>query len=133
MRTVVLLRGTATAAQRLAQDVIPFLREHGGRTGVLMPDEELSLYADLHADLMALGPSDDLRAVARSLFARLRELDSLGVDVILAREVEATGLGLAIRDRLFRAAEGRVLDADSTVDLDAFFTPILQARANGKR
>jgi hypothetical protein len=45
----------------------------------------------------------------------LREVDSLGVDVILARGVadsdDGGGLGPAIRDRLFRAAEGRVFDA----------------------
>ena len=107
------------------------MQEQGSRTGLLMPDEELSLYAGLHAEMMALGPSGDLPAVARALFGRLRGVDTLGVDVILAREVEATGLGLAIRDRLFRAAEGQVLDADSTVDLAAFFAPILQALTAG--
>lgn len=51
-----------------------------------------------------------MAAIGRFLFARLREADSLGVDVILARPVAEQaaegGIGLAIRDRLFRAAEG---------------------------
>ena len=60
------------------------------------------------APLIALGPLDDLEHVARTLYAGLRALDSLGVDVILARTFPAHGIGLAIHDRLLRAAEGRL-------------------------
>ena len=52
---------------------------------------------------IALPPQAE--AVARSLFASLRELDSLGVDVILIEKVPETGIGAAIMDRLRRAAE----------------------------
>ncbi len=55
------------------------------------------------------GPRADAPAVARALFASLRDLDGAGVDVILARDFGTAGLGLAIRDRLTRAAEGRVV------------------------
>jgi len=47
---------------------------------------------------------------ARRLFAALRALDAAGCDVIVARDIGPEGLGLAIRDRLVRAAEGRVVD-----------------------
>jgi len=57
----------------------------------------------------ALGPLTDAAAVARRLFGALRELDAGGVTVILARDFGAGGLGLAVRDRLTRAAEGRVV------------------------
>ena len=46
--------------------------------------------------------------VAAALFARLRALESARVDVILCRNFDAHGLGLAIRDRLLRAAGGHV-------------------------
>ncbi|MCB0024376.1 MAG: L-threonylcarbamoyladenylate synthase [Caldilinea sp.] len=115
--TVVLLRGDAAAARHVAQAIVALLHSKGLRAGLLVPDEESPLYAGLQAEVVGLGPSADLLAVARYLFARLRELDSLGVDLILAREVDAAGLGLAIRDRLFRAAEGRVLDAGAPFDL----------------
>jgi L-threonylcarbamoyladenylate synthase len=52
----------------------------------------------------------DAAAVAARLYATLRELDASGVDLILARGVTtADGLGPAIRDRLRRAAAGRVI------------------------
>lgn len=46
----------------------------------------------------------DLRAAAANLFRRLRELDAAGFDLIAAEEVPETGLGVAIMDRLRRAA-----------------------------
>jgi L-threonylcarbamoyladenylate synthase len=48
--------------------------------------------------------------VASRLYASLRELDSAGVDVILVRGFPAEGgLGVAVQDRLRRAAAGRIV------------------------
>lgn len=56
---------------------------------------------------VVLSPSGDLGEAARALFAALRHLDSLPVDVILAEPVPDTGLGRAINDRLRRAQADR--------------------------
>jgi L-threonylcarbamoyladenylate synthase len=53
----------------------------------------------------------DLDSVARQVYAGMRLLDSLGVDLILCRDFGVSGLGLAIRDRLTRAA-ARVVNED---------------------
>jgi L-threonylcarbamoyladenylate synthase len=45
-----------------------------------------------------------LREAAANLFEMLHELDALGLDRIDAAAVTETGLGLAIMDRLRRAA-----------------------------
>ncbi len=50
--------------------------------------------------------SGDLAQYARELFAALRELDAQGRQVIVAESVAEQGLGLAIMDRLRRAAAG---------------------------
>ncbi len=126
--SVFLLRGDGIAARALAQTLLEGLHGAGLRAGILVPDEESPLYAGLHAEVVSMGPAADPLAVARYLFARLRELDSLGVDVILAREVAAGGLGTAIRDRLFRAAEGRVLDAGAPVDTQRWLAAMQPAR-----
>ena len=84
-------------------------RAGGQTTGVLVPDEDRSVFAGLGVRLFPLGPLSDLDLVAHNLFAGLRELDSLELDLILARDLGRAGLGLAIWDRLFRAAEGRVI------------------------
>ncbi|MDQ3701030.1 MAG: L-threonylcarbamoyladenylate synthase [Chloroflexota bacterium] len=56
-----------------------------------------------------LGPVDDLALVGQRLFAAMRRLDALGVDTICARSLPTAGLGLAIDDRLTRAAGGHVV------------------------
>jgi L-threonylcarbamoyladenylate synthase len=48
--------------------------------------------------------STDATALARTLFAQLRDLEAQGVDVILCVLPTAEGIGLAVRDRLQRAA-----------------------------
>ncbi|HSH39845.1 MAG TPA: Sua5 family C-terminal domain-containing protein, partial [Chthoniobacterales bacterium] len=51
-----------------------------------------------------LSASADLREAAANLFRYLRELDEAGLDLIVAQQVPDTGLGVAINDRLRRAA-----------------------------
>jgi len=45
-----------------------------------------------------------LQEAAANLFRYLRELDTLGLDLIVAERVPPQGLGAAIMDRLERAA-----------------------------
>ncbi len=51
-----------------------------------------------------LSPEGDLRAAAANLFAALRRLDAAGLELIEAESAPPEGLGVAINDRLFRAA-----------------------------
>jgi len=51
-----------------------------------------------------LSPTGDLREAAATLFAKLRRLDEAGLDFIFAEPVPETGLGVAIMDRLRKAA-----------------------------
>ena len=49
------------------------------------------------------------REYARNLFAMLREFDRLGVEVVFAEFEERDGYGLAVRNRLYKAAAQRVI------------------------
>jgi L-threonylcarbamoyladenylate synthase len=88
----------------------------GARVGILAPQEDLSALAPIVASAAAAGRVEvrpygvrsDLERSARELFAALRDLDDTGVSMILAVSIGNQGLALAIRDRLVRAAEGRV-------------------------
>jgi L-threonylcarbamoyladenylate synthase len=86
--------------------------ERGERVGVMLPNEEIGEFADLAVVIIPLGPRDDMDQIGRRIFAGMRELDRRGMQRILVREVERTGIGLAIWDRLVRAAEGRVIGPD---------------------
>ncbi len=59
------------------------------------------------AAVEVLAEDGSLRTAASRLFAALRRLDALSLDLILAERCPETGLGLAIMDRLRRAAAGR--------------------------
>jgi L-threonylcarbamoyladenylate synthase len=53
-----------------------------------------------------LSPTGDLREAAARLFACLHRLDRQGLDLILAEPLPELGLGVAIMDRLRKAAAG---------------------------
>jgi L-threonylcarbamoyladenylate synthase len=53
-----------------------------------------------------LSERKDVREAAANVFRYLRDLDALGVDVIVAERVPLQGLGAAIMDRLQRASHG---------------------------
>jgi L-threonylcarbamoyladenylate synthase len=54
-----------------------------------------------------LAPTGKLEEAAYNLFAALRKLDQLDIDIILCSPVPHRGLGMAINDRLTRASANR--------------------------
>lgn len=85
------------------------LLAEGKRVGLLVASEDKAAFADYPVSIEDLGSRDDLRLVAARLFAAMRALDRRGVEVILARGFGSAGLGLAIEDRLTKAAGGQAV------------------------
>ena len=73
---------------------------------ILALEGNLSQYGDRR--IISLGP--DARAMAQNLFGALREADRMGAKVIFCEAVEPTGVGLAVMNRLLRAAAFRIVD-----------------------
>lgn len=88
------------------------LLAQGKRVGALMPDDEAASLASMGVMVETLGPSHDLDTISRKLYAAMRRLDERELDVILAHTFDSAGMGLALRDRLRRAAGGRFRRAD---------------------
>jgi L-threonylcarbamoyladenylate synthase len=59
------------------------------------------------AAMEVLSETGDLREAAATLFAKMRRLDEAGLDFIVAEPVPEVGLGVAIMDRLRKAAAVR--------------------------
>jgi L-threonylcarbamoyladenylate synthase len=105
----------ARVIERLGAEVRTAVAQ-GARVGILAPQEDLNALAPVIAPTAAAGRIEvrpfgsrrDIERGARELFGALRDLDAAGVDVIFAVSPGGEGLALAIRDRLLRAAEGRV-------------------------
>ena len=75
----------------------------GRRAGLLAREREAPGFAAVDV----LAPDGLARTAAARLFAALRHLDGLGLDLILAEPWPEDGLGLALMDRLRRCAAGR--------------------------
>ena len=54
--------------------------------------------------MIDVGARDDLATQAQRLFGALREADGFGADIIYAHLPKQEGLGLALYNRLIRAA-----------------------------
>ena len=76
----------------------------GEQVGVLIAEEDIPIFQGTHACVYSAGSENDLMQVAANLFAGLRSLEEARVEVILCRNFGEQGLGLAIRDRLMKAA-----------------------------
>lgn len=91
----------------LEQRVRSAAKAASGKLGLLLPSESLEWLASVTAERVDLGATH--QQIASRLFAGMRALDAAGCDLILTHQLEGTGLGRAINDRLFRAASGNVI------------------------
>lgn len=91
--TVVLVQGESQLLRTVA--------DAAGTAGVMLPDG----WSGGGAVVYRWGAWSDGEALARRLFAGLRELDDAGVAVIVCPVPEGHGIAAAIRDRLEKAAK----------------------------
>jgi L-threonylcarbamoyladenylate synthase len=79
----------------------------GQQLGIMVLDSDVFAFEGIAAHYVLLGK--DKEAMAANLFAGMRDLDASEIKTILVAAPEQIGLGLAIYDRLMRAAEGKVI------------------------
>ena len=73
-------------------------RETAERLENLMPPEHIAVF----------GGAGDLSEMAANLYECLRYFDDKAADVLFAETVEEAGLGVAVMNRLKKAAGGRI-------------------------
>ena len=81
--------------------------QHDKKCAILCYHEELALLEN--KNVIDVGASGDLEAQAQALFTALRDADLLGIDVIYAHLPPKDGLGLALYNRMIRAAAHTVI------------------------
>lgn len=109
MAELFLFEGEPDAVRSSLRQAVAEHVRHGRHPGLLIATEDQAMLNGIDVPIEITGPLTDLDQVAKRLFAGLRALDSRKVDVILARGYPTQGIGLAIRDRLIRAAAGRTI------------------------
>ena len=90
-------------------NVLMFLKheQETKECAILCYHEELLLLQN--KNLIDIGGADDLEAQAQILFTALRDADDLGADVIYAHLPSKDGIGLALYNRMIRAAAHTVI------------------------
>ena len=93
-------------------EVKEFLEKKKGfveKIGVLCFDEMINELSGL-AETVSLGKMNCPEEAASKLFSALRKMDELQVDLIFAPEIPEDGLWLAVKNRLYKAAAGSIID-----------------------
>ncbi|WP_297790257.1 L-threonylcarbamoyladenylate synthase [uncultured Anaerococcus sp.] len=81
-------------------------RSQGIRVGVLIFDDDMERFDDFYK--ISFGDRNDLRQMSHKLFAALRQMDKMGVDLILAEGVMDNNLGKSIMNRMKKSAAGNI-------------------------
>lgn len=86
--------------------------KEGTNIGILTTNETAALYEpSLYTScrFLSLGSRQKPESLASNLFRCLREFDEKAVEVILAETPETDGIGMAVMNRLIKAADGSII------------------------
>ena len=110
---VTLIEGDETAVVEALRRLYAHADSEGHRACVMCFTEHIEALADCHPH--DIGHKDDASEVAHRLFATLRDLDDEKMDVIFSEVVPPEGVGLAVMNRLGRAAAFRTVNAEDVL------------------
>ena len=94
------------------ENLLAFLQKEQKEAGcvILCYDEEIPHLSP--EGLLPVGKREDLEMQAHTLFSRLREADGMNARIVYAHLPPKNGLGLALYNRMIRAAAHTVLNVD---------------------
>lgn len=102
--SIVIVKG---ARERVSEVIRDMYDATEGEKCILALEGNVPMYAPRR--VRSLG--EDAEGMARNLFDALREMDDIGVNAIFSEAVSAEDIGLAVMNRLGRAAAFHIVDA----------------------
>ena len=105
-----MVRGEQKNVERICRALYEEAKSDGKTVRILAFEEHLSAYDGL--EVLSIGRLSEPETVSHKLFAVLRQMDDEGIEVLFSEVLPAEGLGLAIMNRLSRAAGFRTINAD---------------------
>jgi len=104
---MIVVEGEFDKVVKMVQELAAWHMTRGMKVGILATGENQSYYK---ADAVkSLGSRKDIATIAKNLFGLLREFDEEKVDIIIAEGIAPQGLGLAVMNRLRRAANFAII------------------------
>lgn len=107
---VIVVEGRMGKVVEQIQILIEQYKQKGTAVGVLTTDQNCFRYSG--AEVISAGDREKPETIAANLFGILREFDERGVDVILAEAVDSRGIGVAVMNRMNKAAGYNVIKVD---------------------
>ncbi|MCY6369830.1 L-threonylcarbamoyladenylate synthase [Clostridium ganghwense] len=91
------------------QEIVQNYIDANMKVGIMATDETIEEYSN--AIIKSLGSREDLYSIGKNLFQVLREFDDEKVDIILSEAFDEKGMGIAIMNRLKKAAGFDIIKA----------------------
>ena len=102
---LVIVRGSAeNVAQKIREEA------KNKKIAIITVDQHKDLYDELDAKVVSWGDLENMDEIAHKIFDALRRVDEWGVDIIYCEAFDEEGLGLAVMNRLTKAAGYQVID-----------------------
>ena len=103
-----IIKGKNEIRIEIINEIVENYIEKGNDVAILTTNENLNKFNN--GKVISLGSENDLKEIAKNLFEALRKCDDLGVQYILCQGFEENGVGLAIMNRLNKAAGYDILE-----------------------
>lgn len=105
---VTIVQGELTAVADFINEKLIECRKKGIRAGVLATDETVKYYGEFFS--ISAGSREKPSTIAENLFDSLREFDKEHIDVVFAEAIPKGGIGLAIMNRMNKAAGFKIIN-----------------------
>ena len=103
-----IIKGKNEKTIEIINEIVENYIEKGNDVAILTTNENLNKFNN--GKVISLGSENDLKEIAKNLFEALRKCDDLRVQYILCQGFEEKGVGLAIMNRLNKAAGYDILE-----------------------
>ena len=107
---VIIVRGRLDEVIERIKKEVEAYRENGKKVGILATQQTKSSYNLKDVEVVVLGDRENPETLASGLFRALREFDENHVDVILAEAVASDGIGVAVMNRMIKAAGFNIIE-----------------------
>lgn len=106
---VIIVKGEMSRVTNEINSKKDFYIKRGKNVGILATEQTKGCYGDC-INVIVLGDRDNPDGIASQLFSALREFDEVGMDVILAEAIDACGVGMAVMNRMLKAASFNIVE-----------------------
>ena len=105
---MIIVKGELADVKKKIQELVSENVGKGLKVGVLASDETESYYKDCR--VLSLGSRTKTEVIASNIFEKLREFDKIGVDIIFAEAMDEKHMGMAVMNRMKKAAGFNIIE-----------------------